>query len=487
MNGRDSSNSLSSEDHVVVVTDSKPKNGTRPRAAEVQRRKSQLCMETQLKLRSENKLKRLVEKNGACNVLHHNVPRRGDFLRDGFTTLLDLKWRWVLIIFSFVYLIGWVIFAAFWYALVWDHGDLDYRDRLDDRPDWEPCVSNVDNFISAFLFSLETQTTIGYGFRSVTEACWLGGTMVVIQSVFSCLVDAVMIGCIFAKLARPKKRAATIKFSKNATISERDGQLCFMFRVGDIRESHIYDTKIRAQLIKPRVTSEGECIPIETYKLALGPEALPAEQIFLVWPMIICHVIDENSPFYEIGASMLREETFEVIVILEGVLEQTGLIMQARTSYLPSEILWGHRFSSKFITPHDDHEHLTVDYREFNTTYQVHGAFSCSAKERDVLTSQGLDIKNMNPQTLRSALKKSYSFEDSQRQKQVNGGSHRGNGKGNICFVDDIQEQEEGDIGSQIIMSIDEHINDPGFSESVDETKEGPVAIVPFKEIGSPV
>ena len=35
---------------------------------------------------------------------------------------------------------------------------------------------------------------------------------------------------------------------------------------------------------------------------------------------------------------------FEVIVILEGIVESTGVICQARTSYLNTEILWGFRF-----------------------------------------------------------------------------------------------------------------------------------------------
>ena len=37
---------------------------------------------------------------------------------------------------------------------------------------------------------------------------------------------------------------------------------------------------------------------------------------------------------------------FEVIVSLEGVVEPTGNSVQARSSYLPNEILWGYRFKN---------------------------------------------------------------------------------------------------------------------------------------------
>ena len=37
---------------------------------------------------------------------------------------------------------------------------------------------------------------------------------------------------------------------------------------------------------------------------------------------------------------------FELIVSLEGVVEPTGNSVQARSSYLPNEILWGYRFKN---------------------------------------------------------------------------------------------------------------------------------------------
>ena len=40
--------------------------------------------------------------------------------------------------------------------------------------------------------------------------------------------------------------------------------------------------------------------------------------------MTIVHKIDENSPLYELGASDLKEEEFEIVVLLEGVIESTG-------------------------------------------------------------------------------------------------------------------------------------------------------------------
>ena len=47
-------------------------------------------------------------------------------------------------------------------------------------------------------------------------------------------------------------------FSKEATICLRDGQLCLMFRIGDMRSSHLVEAHVRAMLVRRRVTKEGE-------------------------------------------------------------------------------------------------------------------------------------------------------------------------------------------------------------------------------------
>jgi potassium inwardly-rectifying channel subfamily J len=65
-----------------------------------------------------------------------------------------------------------------------------------------------------------------------------------------------MVGIVFAKLSRPKKRTQTLLFSRNAVICQRDGHLCLMFRVGDMRKSHIVEAHVRAQLIKRKVRYE---------------------------------------------------------------------------------------------------------------------------------------------------------------------------------------------------------------------------------------
>ena len=59
-------------------------------------------------------------------------------------------------------------------------------------------------FASYFLFSLETQHTIGYGSRATSEECPHAIILMCLQSIIGVLSSTCMAGIVFAKLARPK-------------------------------------------------------------------------------------------------------------------------------------------------------------------------------------------------------------------------------------------------------------------------------------------
>uniref|UniRef100_UPI00398E5F9B ATP-sensitive inward rectifier potassium channel 12 n=1 Tax=Pristiophorus japonicus TaxID=55135 RepID=UPI00398E5F9B len=318
---------------------------------------------------------RFVKKNGQCNVQFANMSEKPQrYIADIFTTCVDVRWRYMLLIFSLAFIVSWLAFGLAYWLVALIHGDLE--SPLGDE-DSTPCVSQVNGFIAAFLFSIETQTTIGYGFRCVTEECPLAIFMVVFQSIIGCIIDSFMIGAIMAKMARPKKRAQTLLFSHNAVIAMRDGKLSLMWRVGNLRKSHIVEAHVRAQLIKPRITEEGEYIPLDQIDIDVGFDK-GYDRIFLVSPITILHEIDEESPLYGIGKQDLEMADFEIVVILEGMVEATAMTTQARSSYLASEILWGQRFEPVLFEEKDQYK---VDYSHFHKTYEVPTTPRCSAKD----------------------------------------------------------------------------------------------------------
>lgn len=331
---------------------------------------------------------RFVKKNGQCNVVFNNMedkPRR--YLADIFTTCVDIRWRYLLLIFTTTFLLSWLLFGIIFWGVAYAHGDFEIRipekdgdprgNTEEGKAEWRPCILHIQGFVGAFLFSIETQTTIGYGFRCVTEECPFAVVTVVVQSIVGCIIDSFMIGTIMAKMVRPKKRAQTLLFSHHAVIALRDGKLCLMWRLGNMRKSHIVEAHVRAQLIKAYVTAEGEYLPLEQTDIDVGYDD-GLDRLFLVSPLVVVHEINKNSPLYNLNRNDLQKEDFEIVVILEGMVEATAMTTQARSSYLAKEILWGHRFEPVVFEKGDRYH---VDYSRFHKTYEVPSTPHCSARE----------------------------------------------------------------------------------------------------------
>ncbi|XP_063696767.1 G protein-activated inward rectifier potassium channel 3 isoform X2 [Culicoides brevitarsis] len=359
----------------------------------------------QTRFSSRRVRKRVIFKSGDCNVVQGNVAkRRRRYLQDIFTTLVDIKWRWTIFVFALNFILSWMIFAVLWYLIAWSHNDFEWiHTRRDEElkqsnsgnytgEKFVPCVTELYGFTSTFLFSLESQHTIGYGHRYVTEECPEAVFLLCLQSITGVFTQAFMVGIVFAKLSRPKKRAQTLLFSRNAVICHRDGVPCLMFRVGDMRKSHIIEAHVRAQIIRRKVTREGEVLGFYQQELQVGADGSD-DRLMFIWPTTIVHKIDKESPLYALSAQDMIKERFEIVVMLEGVVESTGMTTQARSSYLPSEVLWGHRFESMISFKKETGEY-EVDYTLFNNTYEVDTPL-CSARQLDEVKAElqtpGLD------------------------------------------------------------------------------------------------
>lgn len=120
------------------------------------------------------------------------------------------------------------------------------------------------------------------------------------------------------KTAQSNRRAETLIFSRHAVIAVRNNRLCFMVRIGDLRKSMIIGATVRLQVSSPArenqsgsltslltaplwplqvvrktTTPEGEVIPIHQIDIQTE-SAITSNSLFLLAPLIICHVIDKT-------------------------------------------------------------------------------------------------------------------------------------------------------------------------------------------------
>uniref|UniRef100_A0A8D9ETA7 ATP-sensitive inward rectifier potassium channel 12 n=1 Tax=Cacopsylla melanoneura TaxID=428564 RepID=A0A8D9ETA7_9HEMI len=296
-------------------------------------------------------LRRLVSKTGSCRVAKLQSSRNEPVLTqvvDAFTSLIECRWRWILAWFTLSFIGTWFLFAILWWIIAYHHGDLKSSKVRDPFNDTAPCVTGLDDFVACYLFSMETQYSTGYGSRLPNTHCPEAIFLVSVQSVFGVLINALAGGIIFAKLAKPKKRCQNLVFSDKAVICQRDGIYHLIWRIGDLRKSHLIGVKLRAWFLCRRVTREGEMLPRYKYALDISVDDGGPDTLFQ-WPLEVCHRITPRSPLYHLSAVDLLTSKFELVTSLNGTLESSGTTIEARSSYLPSEILWGNRFLPMFI------------------------------------------------------------------------------------------------------------------------------------------
>ena len=122
------------------------------------------------KIKTMNKKKRIVSKNGDANISLKSISKkRRLFLSDWYTTLLDSSLPVVISAFTASFFGSWLLFAILYWGISYVHSDLSLENL--NNSDWRPCFAEIKDFTSSFLFSLETQHTIGYGTRQVTTQC----------------------------------------------------------------------------------------------------------------------------------------------------------------------------------------------------------------------------------------------------------------------------------------------------------------------------
>ncbi|XP_050673162.1 ATP-sensitive inward rectifier potassium channel 8-like isoform X2 [Leptidea sinapis] len=324
---------------------------------------------------------RVMFKNGDINICHKRNRRVQDF-SNYIVALVEARWRWTLLNFCSAFLFIWLFFGVLYWIISYNHGDFapENLPQNQSTSNFTACVKNFYGFTSAFLFSIEVDTTVAYGKRAITLECPQTITTMCLQCIVSSIFQAVMVGILFAKLTRPRGRTKTILFSRHAVINLRNDKFCLIFRVGDMRKSRILNIRPKAYVI--RYKTESKVLDISD-QIELNVDVDECESTFFLWPITVVHQIDESSPFYRLSAADLLCCKLEILTVFEGVVESTGQPVQARSSFTEYDVFWGHRFAS-MVGYNTSRMMYEVDFSMLSEIQQVDTPL-CSACEYDSL------------------------------------------------------------------------------------------------------
>jgi inward rectifier potassium channel len=215
-------------------------------------------------------------------------------------------------------------------------------------------------FLKAFFFSIHTSATIGYG--SVVPVGLPTNILVALESVVSLLGLAVVTGLVFARFSRP---VADILFSQDAVMSWFGNLRAFQFRIINSRNNQIIDLHVR--LLVSRFENNPSGIAVRRYyPLSLERESV----VFFPLSWTVVHVIDQQSPLYGVTEEELCASGAEFLILLTGMDETFSQVVNARSSYRASEIIWDAKFTDIFI--YDPEGRMAgVDMKRFHDTARV--------------------------------------------------------------------------------------------------------------------
>lgn len=261
-----------------------------------------------------------------------------------YHTLLSMSWSTFLALVLLLYFISNVVFGSLYAAFG--------AEALVDTSS----TPTTDLFVRGFFFSVQTFATIGYG--TIHPVGIMPNLLVTIESYYSLLANALITGVVFARFARP---TAKIVFSKVAVIAPYRGITGFMFRIVNGRNNQLIELEAKVMFAR-FVNEEGrtvrrfDILALERRRVTFFP---------LAWTVV--HPIDENSPMRGLTYEDLVATDAEILILLTGIDETFAQPVHARSSYKPSSILFGRKFSNLYNAV-DDGRPISIDVRRLSET-----------------------------------------------------------------------------------------------------------------------
>jgi inward rectifier potassium channel len=222
-------------------------------------------------------------------------------------------------------------------------------------------VGGVDNmppnsFWSAFYFSAQTFSTVGYGHLAPRSSA--ANAVASVESFVALMATAMITGLMFAKFARPTAR---VLWSRVAVVGPQDGVRSLMFRMANERGNQIVEAQVRLALVRQERTVEGDEVRrVHDLRLVRAQSGVFA----LSWTAV--HPIDASSQLHGLTPEMMRDQGAELVASLTGLDETFSQTIHSRHSWSWDEIVWDERFEDILGTLPDGRR--SIDYGKFHQT-----------------------------------------------------------------------------------------------------------------------
>ncbi len=179
-------------------------------------------------------------------------------------------------------------------------------------------------FFSAFYFSAQTFTTVGYG--AISPKGNLTSFVAAFEAFFGLLAFAVATGLIYGRFSKPSSK---IGFSENVIITPHKDGLALMFKMVNKRNSVLLNSQVEVMLTMAKENTQTHLFERNYYTLPI--EVNSVKFFPLTWTIV--HYIDEDSPIRNISVEELMQRNAEVLILVEAFDETYSQKVLQKHSY----------------------------------------------------------------------------------------------------------------------------------------------------------
>lgn len=255
--------------------------------------------------------KRVINKDGSFNVL-----RLGAQHRSIYQYLIGISWgRFSLFVLGF-----YLSFNSF-FALLYMWAGIENINGIEADNWW-------DQFFQAFFFSVQTFTTVGYG--HVSPNGFYTNLISAVEAMIGLMGFALATGLLYGRFSKPRH---SIRFSKNALVVDNEGKKQLHFQIAN-NKNHVL-MEMEARVLAKTQDKNGDNHNRSFYELKLHISKI----LFFPLNWRIVHPIDESSPLHGMDEQGLKDQSFELLILIKGYDTTFNQTIYARHSYVHDEIL----------------------------------------------------------------------------------------------------------------------------------------------------
>ena len=286
--------------------------------------------------------KRLIRKDG-----QFNIDRKGKNSFDFYYFIFEISWlRFISTLFIFFIATN-LIFAFLFYG-----AGIDQLEGIPADQSFRILISQC------FFFSVQTFTTVGYGFVHPVgdTANWLASLL----SFIGFFSFSVFTGLSLARFLKPQSK---IEFSDVALVNLNGDTPALQFRIVNTRPAKLFSVEATVVMTCLVQQSNGDFTRhFSSLNLEYG------KVIMLPIDWTITHFIDDNSPLKGLTPETLKQIGAEFLVSIKAYDDAYNQDIHANHSYLFDEVEWNAEFRLMYESRED---HTILDLNKLSTFEKI--------------------------------------------------------------------------------------------------------------------